>query len=150
MGPAIENVFRTTLCSDLFGKPQARKADYKSRMSMFFLLSTVSPFSLSSSQSSSSTCGSLSLLEKATLLCSLRPMPSSGAIFSSIYWMLYFSLACVIPEGRFGSRGYLKAIALAPTLGIWLVALLMLSPTSLFWYSPCPVYGDSKCRSRRN
>ena len=132
MGPTIENVFKTTLCSGPYSRLQAWKADYKSRISMLLLSSTVSLFSLSSSRSFSNTCASLSLLEKAIWLCSSRPMPSSGAISSFIYWMLCFSLACVIPAGRFGSRGCLKAIALAPTLGIWLVARSMLSLTSLF------------------
>ena len=117
---------------DFYINIASTKINHEFRMLMSLQSFTTSPSSSSSSRSSSNTCGSLSLLEKATWACSLRSMSLSGATSSSIYWMWHFSLGCAIPAGKLGSLGYRTAIASALTYGMWLVALLMLSPTSSF------------------
>ncbi len=115
----IENIFKITLCKIPHYDMTGDDSDWLFRMSMSLRSSTVLPYSSSNSRSSFNTFGSLSHPGKQIWPCSLRFKLSFGATFSSIYLMSRFPLVYVNLARKFGSRGSLAAIVLAPTFGTW-------------------------------
>ena len=119
MEHTIENIFKITLCKipqhDMIGDG----IDWVSRMSMLLQSSIVLPSSSSNSRSSFNTFGSSFHLGKQIWPCSLQFMLSSGATFSSIYWMSHFSLVYVNLARKYGSHGFLAVVVSAPTFGTW-------------------------------
>lgn len=124
----IENIFKITLCKTTHHDMTREDSDWVVRTSMPSRSSTVLPSSSSSYRSSFNTFESLFHLGRRIWQCSLRFKWSFGATFSSIYSMSHFSSVYVNPARKYGSRGFLTVIVLAPMFGTWRAEFSMPSP----------------------